>query len=159
MSLKQSILSAVEIPFQYRSGPGPNDIRRFRAHVFLTPRFLLLCPHLLLAFFIIDEIYGHFRKIRKLDKQTQFVIPHSGRTINIFLRWVFFLEKLNTNVGYFLNLLILFKQRLGRQVNVSIAKKQSSLEIMFFKIRSFKQWCTWLGGAEFPALDVLKKWI
>lgn len=66
---KASILSAVEIPFQYKSGPGPNNIRRFRAHVVLTTHFLLLCPHLILAFFIIGEIYGHFVKIRKLDKQ------------------------------------------------------------------------------------------
>lgn len=56
-------ISAVEISLQYRCDPCPKDIRSFGAHVFLTTHIpLLLCPRLLLAFFNMEEIYGHFKK-------------------------------------------------------------------------------------------------
>lgn len=50
------ILTALEIALLFRCGPCPENVRRFGAYVFLTTHFLHLCPHLLWAFFVTEEI-------------------------------------------------------------------------------------------------------
>lgn len=107
---KARMLSTVEISLEYSCGPCPKNIRWFWARVFFTTYFLFFCPYLPLIIFIMETIYGHLRKIRKLDKQKKFV--NSSGIISIIyhlLPQIFFYAKNIHQCRLFFNIRQIYK--------------------------------------------------